>query len=169
MSVNFLEQLLAEWYELQGYFIRRNVWVGKRARGGYECELDVVGFHPERKHLVQIEPSMDADSWAIREKRFHNKFEAGRKYIPSLFRGMHVPDTVEQIAVLVFAGKKDRSTLAGGKLVLIQEARGDILRDLRGRSINRDMVPEQMPIIRTLQFVAEYRKLVCSVLMSKEP
>ncbi len=36
---NFLEQLVAEWYEHQGYFVRRNVQVGKRTKGGYEGEL----------------------------------------------------------------------------------------------------------------------------------
>src|SRR5437016_5364675 len=50
IAVNFLEQLVAEWYEYQGYFIRRNVRVGKLAAGGYECELDVVAFHPQTKH-----------------------------------------------------------------------------------------------------------------------
>jgi hypothetical protein len=39
MSVNFLEQLVAEWYEYQGYFVRCDVYVGKRPTGGYECEL----------------------------------------------------------------------------------------------------------------------------------
>ena len=42
MSANHLEQLIAEWYEFQGYFVRRNVLVGKRSKGGYECELDVI-------------------------------------------------------------------------------------------------------------------------------
>ena len=61
MASNYLEQLVAEWYEYQGYFIRRNVLVGKREQGGYECELDVVAFHPETKQLVHIEPSTDAE------------------------------------------------------------------------------------------------------------
>jgi hypothetical protein len=73
MANNFLEQLIAEWYELQGYFIRKNVLVGKRDRGGYECELDVVAFHPSKRHLVHIEASMDASSWAERERRFDKK------------------------------------------------------------------------------------------------
>jgi hypothetical protein len=60
---NFLEQLAAEWYEFSGYFVRRNVHVGRRARGGWECELDVVAFNPKRKHLIHLEPSMDALHW----------------------------------------------------------------------------------------------------------
>ena len=55
---NYLEQLVAEWYEYQGYFIRRNVMVGKLPGGGYEGELDIVAFHPEKKHLLHIEPTL---------------------------------------------------------------------------------------------------------------
>ena len=87
MANNYLEQLVAEWYEYQGYFIRRNVNVGKLKRGGYEAELDVVGFHPSTNHLVHLEPSVDTISWAEREKRFGKKFDAGRRHIPSLFVG----------------------------------------------------------------------------------
>lgn len=60
--VNFLEQLVAEWYEFRGYFVRRNVRVGPLVKGGHESELDVVAFHPEKKRLVHVEPSMDAHS-----------------------------------------------------------------------------------------------------------
>ena len=118
MASNYLEQLIAEWYEYKGYFIRQNVWVGRRARGGYECELDIVAFHPGNNRLVQIEPSMDASSWKERERRYEKKFEAGRKYIPELFQGLRIPTEIEQIAVLVFASKQNHETLAGGKIVL---------------------------------------------------
>ena len=50
--INFLEQLVAEWYEFQGYFVRRNVRVGERPGGGHDSELDVVAFHPTKKHLA---------------------------------------------------------------------------------------------------------------------
>ena len=69
MASNYLEQLLAEWYEFRAYFVRRNVLVGKRARGGYDCELDIVAFNPVTKHLVHLEPSMDTYSWDRREER----------------------------------------------------------------------------------------------------
>src|SRR5713101_5580816 len=70
LPINFLEQLVAEWYEYRGFFVRRNIHVGKRTAGGHEGELDVVAFHPVEKRLVQIETSMDAGSWADREKAF---------------------------------------------------------------------------------------------------
>ena len=168
MANNYLEQLLAEWYEFKGYFIRQNVWVGKRPKGGYECELDIVAFHPGRNHLVQIEPSMDASSWSERERRYKKKFDAGRKYIPELFKGLNIPTDIEQIAVLVFASKQNRKTLAGGRIVIINELLEEIFDELRSISIYSSAISEQHPILRTLQFVAQYRKEVCNALLKQE-
>ena len=88
--MNFLEQLVAEWHELQGYFVRRNVRVGQLAGGGFGGELDVVALHPGKKRLLHIEPSMDAHSWEQREERFRKKFEIGKIHIPMLFAGFPV-------------------------------------------------------------------------------
>lgn len=78
MAGNHLESLVAEWYEFNGYFVRRNVKVGRRPQGGYECELDVVAFSPEKNSIVHVEPSLDADTWQERERRYAKKFRAGR-------------------------------------------------------------------------------------------
>lgn len=164
MANNYLEQLVAEWYEYQGYFIRRNVNVGRRKAGGHECELDIVGFHPSKNHLVQVEPSVDADSWAKREERYRKKFEAGRKYIPTLFEGFTLPDEIEQIAVFAYASKKNYATVAGGQIVLMTDLLEDIFRDLKSRSILTNSIPEQLPILRTLQIVAHYGKKFCPIL-----
>jgi hypothetical protein len=158
--LNYLEQLAAEWYEYQGYFVRRNVQVGKRSAGGYECELDVVAFHPEKKHLVHIEPSMDASSWAIREARYQKKFEAGRRHIPHIFAGLHVPAHVEQIALFEFASKANHQTLAGGRVMLVSELLTDIARTIRTRKVSSAAVAQQYPILRTIQFMCQYSKVV---------
>lgn len=164
MPTNFLEQLVTEWYEYQGYFVRRNVLVGKRPKGGHECELDVVAFNPATRHLVHIEPSMDAESWEIRERRFHKKFEAGLKYIPGLFPGFDVPREIEQIAVLVFASKVNHPTLGGGKVLLVSDLMREIMEDLSDKKISENAVPEHHALLRTLQFVVEYRKKVFATL-----
>ena len=100
---------------------------------------------------------MDASSWAERERRYTKKFRAGKKYIPTLFKGLDIPDNVEQIALLIFGSKKNRTTLAGGKILLANELIEDILTNLKGKSIFSEMVAEQFPILRTLQFVSEYK------------
>lgn len=153
---NFLEQLVAEWYEFNGYFVRRNVRVGPRAKGGHEEELDIVAFHPVKKNLVHVEPSMDADRWDERESRFARKLAAGKRYIPELFAGIALPTEIEQIALLVTGSAANRSAIGGGRLMMIQELMGTIRTALVGRRVDKAAIPEQYVILRTLQFAANY-------------
>lgn len=166
---NFLEQLTREWYEYQGYFVRQNILVGKRAKGGHDCELDIVAFHPKKKHLVHVEPSMDAASWETRESRYKKKFAAGRKYIPTLFDGNDLPDEIEQIALLVFASTANRKTLGGGRILILDQFLAEILTTLRDVSIAKAAIPEQLTILRTLQFVSHYRSTVTEVWNDLKP
>jgi hypothetical protein len=163
MSKNYLEQLVAEWYEFQGYFVRRNILVGPRPQGGYECELDIVAFHPAKRHLAHVETSMDADSWAKRDHRFAKKFEAGQKYIHELFEGFELPADIEQLAVLVFASKQNRQTVGGGQIILASELLETIFKALQPQSLASSAVSEHLPILRSFQFVNEYRKAVMAV------
>lgn len=162
--MNFLEELVAEWYEFQGYFVRRNVLVGKRDRGGYECELDVVAFQPSTQHLVHVEPSMDAHSWAKRDERYGKKFDAGKRYIPELFEGISLPDQIEQIALLGYGSKKNRERVGGGQIMLVPELLAEILSALRDTTVATNAVPEDKPILRTLQFVSDNHGVVTRVL-----
>lgn len=74
-----LENLLYQYYDWQGYIVRRNIKVGRLKHGGWEGELDIVAYHPNNNELLHLEPSIDADSWGTREERFEKKFAAGRK------------------------------------------------------------------------------------------
>jgi hypothetical protein len=158
--MNHLEQLVAEWYEYQGYFVRKNIKVDPRPNGGYNCELDVVAFNPETKKIVHIEPSSDAMSWAKREERYLKKFEAGRKYIPDLFPSFEIRGDKEQIALFLFGSKSTWSTIAGGKVQLVSELMIEICEDLSLKSVAKKAVPEQFALLRTIQLSTEYRKLI---------
>jgi hypothetical protein len=151
---NFLEQLAAEWYEYQGFFVRRNIKVGKRAKGGHEGELDVVAFSPTQKRLVHIETSMDSDNWADREKRFARKFATGQKHIPILFSSFAPLPKIEAIALLGIGSNKNHTAIGGAHLQMVCE----LLREIRDKiphDIASQVVPEQYVILRTLQFAAE--------------
>ena len=93
-----VKALFAEWSAYRGYLGRRNGLVGKRARGGYECELDVAAVHRGERRLLHFEPSLDADSWAKRDERFTEKLDVERRYIPGRFTGLDMPPPVEQLA-----------------------------------------------------------------------
>jgi hypothetical protein len=165
MAENFLEELVAEWYAHQGYFLIRNRKVGKRARGGYECELDVVAFKPSRRHLIHIEPSTAAGSWADLEVSYQKKFQAGKKYIYDKkyfpeFEGLQIPDEVEQIALLLYGSTKNRTTLGGGKILQISSLLKDILRDLAQHDFSIKAVPEHLPLLRGFQLIANFQEVL---------
>lgn len=158
MAGNHLESLVAEWYEFRGYFVRRNVQVGKRPKGGYDCELDIVAFHPEQRSLVHLEPSLDSDSWVKREVRYKKKFEAGRRHIPGLFPGIPIPKHIEQIALFVYGGGEDRKQVAGGRVLFVRDFMAEVHAGIAHRKVNNAAIPEEFPLLRTLQFAAQYWK-----------
>lgn len=160
MSINHLEELVSEWYEYQGYFVKRNIRVGKLPKGGHECELDIVAFHPIKKHLVHLEPSLDANSWATREKRFRKKFSAGKKYIPEIFKGMDIPADIDQIAILVFASDKVHKDVGGGEVIIAKDLLKDIFKEIKVKSLYSSAIPEHLIILRSFQFIAEYQDTI---------
>lgn len=164
MPSNDLEDLVVEWYQFRGFFVRRNIQVGKRPQGGYDCELDVVAFHPGEKRLVHVEASLDADSWEKREGRYLRKFEAGRRYIPALFPGIDLPGPPEQIALFVFAGHGNHKTVGGGRIILLKDFMREILTFVRERRVASAAIPEEYSLLRTLQFAAQYWPLAQDVI-----
>jgi len=161
MALNFLESLISEWLEYKGLFVRTNVLVGPREKGGYECELDVVAIDVKQKKFLQYEPTMDALSWKDREVRFKKKFDAGKKYIPELFSDfmkIH-PDWIEQYAVLGFGSDENYKTIGGGIVVTAKNLFKQIIKDIEGKKIESQAVPENMPRLRTIQFILNYFKV----------
>lgn len=112
---------------------------------------------------------MDSHNWPEREKRYAVKFEAGRKYIPKLFEGLDIPGNIEQVAVLVYGSKQNHESLGGGKLILAVDVLEDIVKDLRKKRVASKAISEQYPILRTIQFVCEYRKQVIPLLAQNSP
>jgi hypothetical protein len=151
--MEYIERLAAEWYEYQGYFVRRDLWVGLEADGSYECELCIVAFHPTRRHLVHVEPAFDVLSWAARERHFRSKFDAGRKYLHRIFAGEPTVE-IEQIALILGDVTAHPHSIAGGQLLSVRDFLTSILRHLARSEVSASMVPDQWPIIRTLQLVA---------------
>ena len=160
--MSHLEDLVAEYYDWQGYLIKRNVKVGKLAHGGWAMELDIIAYHPHTNDLIHLEPSIDANSWAIREKRFKKKFSFGKKHIFSdVFTWLDPKTPVRQVAVLVSKGR-DRSTLAGGEIRTIDECVSEIREAVRAEGIvAKKAIPEQYPLLRTIQLtVSGYYRVV---------
>ena len=154
---NHLEQLVAEWLEFKGYFVRRNVKVGKLPRGGFEGELDVVAYHPVENRLLHIEPSIDAHTWVKREERFRKKFEAGRRYIISeILPWLPHNKVFEQWAVL-WGSDKNHAQIGGGKVIPIWKLYRMIAKDIIALgSPSGNAIPEQFPLLRTMQYTLDW-------------
>ena len=119
--MSHLEELLAEYYQWRGHVVKCNALVGKRERGGWEMELDVVAYNPQTTTILHMELSLDAQSWTKREERFVKKFEAGRKYIlKDLFPWLPPTTPIVQRAILVSAAEH-RRTLAGAEVRSVDE------------------------------------------------
>lgn len=169
MTSNYLEQLAAEWYEFQGFFVRRNVPVGLGEKGGFEAELSIVAIHPASKRVVHVEPSMDAHSWDVREKRFARKFSAGLRHLADSTGKLCESGDIEQIALIALGSKINHPVLGGGTVLTLSDFLVEILRELKERSGEDLSVPQQYPILRTLQFVVENRRGVISALIDQDP
>ncbi len=149
-----LEQLVFEYYDWLGYLVKHNIKVGRLKHGGWEMELDIVAYNPTTKHLVHIEPSIDAHSWETRERRFGKKFEAGKKYIlKNIFKWLKSDSVIEQIAILI-SHPKNRNRLGGGKIISIDEFTKNIQAKItRNGIMASNAIPEQYPLLRTIQLV----------------
>ncbi len=152
--MNHLEQLVSEWLQYKEYFVRVSVPVGPRPRGGFEGELDVVGVNPGNEHLIHVECSLDALSWKIRNEKFAKKFERGRKYIKSVFKGLVLPQKLDQVALLQFATHTNHE-VGGARLVTGKQFIREVFDGLKGTSPSSGAVPSTLPLLRTLQLAAD--------------
>lgn len=152
---NHLEQLTAEWLEHCGYFVRQSVLVGKREKGGFDGELDIVALNPVTRHLLHVECSLDTDPWTKREIRFTAKFERGRQHVPSLFSGLDLPAKLDQVALMQFGGG-NRQTLGEARLVWVSDFVGEMLGALQALRPDKAAIPSTLPLLRTLQLAAHF-------------
>jgi len=155
--MNFLEQLVAEWYEYEGYFVQSNVRARKRAEGGWDAELDVLAYDPSNLTLLHVETSGDADSWAERKRRFlTKKFILKREEYEAIL-GCKV-SKIRKIAVVGYA-RSTKADLNWGQdieVVLIPDLMTQIAEKLHSQHPMQEAVPEGFPILRAVQTVLAY-------------
>lgn len=149
--MNFLEQLVAEWYAYRGFFARTNVKFGRRPKGGYEGEMDVVAFDPKNQVMLHVETSADSDSWSERTKRFRKKFRLAKKHYRNAFTWNY--HKVEQIAVVGYSEKPRGMNLGRGiKVISIPELVDAIRTEVRDMTPTNADIPEGYALLRAIQF-----------------
>ncbi len=170
--MNFLEQLAAEWYQYQGYFVRTNIRFGRNAhgRGGHVGEIDVVAYKPETQEFIHIEASTDSDTWPTRKTKFERKFTDARNYYMEIFPFKEAQMRPRQIALVGFHVNPHASTAtwrsvppqnsAWGELPIevrsIRDFIHEIQMELRRHDPQREAVPETFPLLRAIQYSAFY-------------
>lgn len=150
--MSHIEDLIAEYYDWQGYLVKRNIKVGRLSHGGWEMELDMIAFDPHSGHLIHIEPSIDADSWNTRIEHFANKFYSAKEYIfGEIFTWLDPTVEIEQVAVFI-SHPKGRNELGGAKLKSVDELIAEIREKVIAcGSVAKDAIPEHYPLLRTMQ------------------
>ena len=157
-----MEDLVDEYYQWQGYIVRRNIKVGPLKHGGWAGELDIVAYDPKTEDLIHLEPSIDALSWARREEKFRKKFSVGRKHIfADVFPWLDRTTPLKQVAVLITSGENHR-TLADADVLSIDEFMREVRQKVgtAGRMAS-NAIPEQFGLLRTVQMAecGYYRRL----------
>ena len=153
--MNFLEQLVGEWYELQGYFVKTTVRLAHHGYGGKD--LDVIAFCRKKpSEIVHIETSTDVKN----PEYWRDKFgKIGPQIYEKLF-GPH--ERIRRIAICGF-GKtardewKESLDADGIQMLSVPEFLRPIRKTLREMPIAGSAVPENYPILRGMQFVLELR------------
>ncbi len=160
--MSHLEALIVEYLDWQGYIVKRNLKVGRLAHGGWQMELDIIGYHPRSGDLVHYEPSIDALSWETRAGRYEKKFKAGKEFILSkVFSWLPKETNIRQIAVFI-SHPKDRDSIAGGSIISVDELMAEIREKVIESGImSKNAIPEIYPLLRTIQLThCGYRKAI---------
>lgn len=170
--MNFLEQLVAEWYGYQGYFVRTNIKFAPRSRGGYGGEMDVICYKPETSEFIYIEASTDAYSWSKRKRRFEKKFTDARENYMSIFPFKQLHIRPRQIALVGFNQNSISQTASwkslapngspwgniGIEVIHMPDFLKQINTKLRNQNPQNDAVPETYPLLRAIQYSSFYLK-----------
>lgn len=153
--MNFLEELVAEWYTHQGYFVRTNIKFGKRDKGGWMGEMDVVAFNAKTREFVHIEPSTDGDPWEERRERFRRKFDDAKKHYDDLFP--FEKKAVSCIAIASYSSEAKASKLGPGiEVKSIPQFIREVSQELSQRSPHNEAVPEGLPLLRAMQLALHW-------------
>jgi len=150
---NHLEDLICQYYDWKGCIVRRNVKVGRRAKGGYDGELDVVIYDHKTNKVLHYEPSTDASQWMKRELKYKRKFDVGKKYIRDVFPWLPPDFQLEQIAVF-FQVPEKRRMFQGGIAISIDALVGMICEEVKVRGrVGKNAIPEQYDLLRMAQLI----------------
>lgn len=163
--MNTYEQLIAEWLTMRGFVVVVNEKVGRssqtsenRSSGGWDGELDVLGWNPITGAVIHFEPSLDAHPWDKREERAAKKFVRGRVHIRDIPQFSHLTDEqvngMRQYALFynIKKGLQNGDKFAGGHILSLDGLMAHIKAEIGERGLGRNnAIPAKYPLLRFLQ------------------
>lgn len=154
--MNFLESLAAEWYAIQGYFVRTNIKANRRPNGGYDNEIDVLALEPGSGKLVHLEASWDAMTWEKREMRYLSKKFV---FIPDQYAEIVgvMPTSIQKRAIIGTSRTQPKEVWGADiEVTTVPNFIAEIAAEMKQRHPMRDVVPETYPCLRSFQFALAY-------------
>ncbi len=154
--MNFLESLAAEWYAIQGYFVRTNIKANRRLNGGYNNEIDVLAYYPASGKLVHLETSWDALTWEKREERYISKKFTFTENQYAEIIGTN-PSSIQKRAIIGTSRTQPKKVWGNNiEVTTVPNFITEITEDIKERHPMRDVVPETYPCLRSFQFALAY-------------
>jgi len=154
----FLDQLAAEWYSYkEGYFVRMNVPLRKRERGGHEGDADVIGLRlkDNKIQVIHIENSQAAQSFEEHLQALKKKFEKAANNYENIV-GCKC-DKVFKVGICTCSKKKgDVNKKSDIEVYTTSEFLKMITKELNKIHPGRSGVPETFPMLRAIQFILHY-------------
>ena len=152
---NFLEELVAEWYDFKGFFVKTNIPYGIGARGGIKGEIDILAYNPKDKCICHIEVSSDSDSWDNRIEKFKKRFNHASAFYDKILPFNY--EQVKKIAILSFGEplSKNRELFeqsTKARLITLTAFFREIKSTLENIDPNKQAIPESYLLLRTIQF-----------------
>ena len=157
--MNFLESLAAEWYAIQGYFVRTNIKANPRSNGGYDNEIDVLALLPSSGKLVHLETSFENNtSWKQKEEKYlAKKFVFSPEEYAKIIATM--PSSIQKRAII--GTTKSQPKEIWGKdiqVTTVPNFIAEITSEIKQRHPIRGAIPETYPCLRSFQFALAYGK-----------
>lgn len=153
--MNFLEELVAEWYDYRGFFVKTNIHTKKLSTGGYEGEIDVIAYDSNKKELFHIETSSDAKSWNDRKEIFQKKFNLKSEDYKKLL-DLEINSIQKIVLVSYNQPNTDIDFEDGIQLKTIPTLMLEIINDLKSLDPMKKIVNEKYPILRAIQLSSWY-------------
>ncbi len=166
MYTNFLEQLISEYFEYNGYFTKSNIKIRKRNRGGYDREIDILAYCPKNDYVYHIETSFALVGWEREIEIFKKKFDIKIVEYADIL-GLN-PERIKifKRAIILEVPKKDRKnkkiefqSKTDAKLLSIGEFMDIVKYKLQKFKPINKAVPQNLPLLRAIQFVLHSESL----------